>query len=447
MNTILLIDYGASRIKIALWDKKKDCLVKSLEVKSPSPTYSERGEVENDPFEYWQILKGVLTNLIEDKYSIESIWLCCEMHGAIFTDHKGNIFSKYIGWRDQRSIFIKKNKSSLFECLLANSEMFFEISGMNLKPGLPFVTLAALTAQGIIPKKVRIFTLADWILWCAGEKNAKINGTLAAATGLYDINNEKWSCSLLKVLGLENTQIIFPKVTNIREPIGTIHYMGQSIKVFGGLGDMQAAMYGATKDRDDSYGINIGTGSQIICNYSDEFHSYETRPGFFNKRKYTVFSHIPSGRVLSSFANFFDEIATSSNGQPFFWHRFYNLTTSEVMDANLNIDLNLFSNNRDQFEGGAIKNIRENNLNHSNFLSSLALSWLLQYVKIIENLDQQKKRNFIIVFGGLGRKVKFVPETLQILLNKEVKIFYPHTGEETLDGLLKLSHLENISTT
>ena len=57
MNCKLLVDYGASRVKIALWHKKKNCLVQALDIKAPSPAYLENGKVENDPFEYWPILR------------------------------------------------------------------------------------------------------------------------------------------------------------------------------------------------------------------------------------------------------------------------------------------------------------------------------------------------------------------------------------------------------
>ena len=114
-----------------------------------------------------------------------------------------------------------------------------------VKAGLSYVTLAALKDEGFIPQKFRIFTLADWILWCAGEKDGRINKTLAAA-GFYDVNKEEWSYRLLNFLGFENSQIVLPKVSKIDAPIGHIKYLDQEIKVFGGVGDLQSAIYGAT---------------------------------------------------------------------------------------------------------------------------------------------------------------------------------------------------------
>ena len=315
---------------------------------------------------------------------------------------------------------------------------------MKLKPGFPYVTLAALKDEGFIPQKFRIFTLADWILWCAGEKDGRINKTLAAATGFYDVNKEEWSYRLLNFLGFENSQIVLPKVSKIDAPIGHIKYLDQEIKVFGGVGDLQSAIYGATEDIEDTYCLNIGTGSQIICNYSEEFSNFEIRPGFFESNRYTVFSHIPSGRVLSSFANLIDEICLLSGGRRLFWEKFCRLRPSMILDSTLKIDMNVFSNTEEFFKGGSIENIREDNLNYTNLLSSLALSWLIQYVKIVHHLENKKSHNAFIVFGGLSRRLDFVPEVLQILLKKDVKVFHPKTGEETLDGLLKLSYLETI---
>ena len=78
----------------------------------------------------------------------------------------------------------------------------------------------------------------------------------------------------------------------------------------------------------------------------------------------------------------------------------------------------MFSQILRSFKGGSIENIREDNLNYTNLLSSLALSWLIQYVKIVHHLENKKSHNAFIVFGGLSRRLDFVPKFCKFCLRR-----------------------------
>lgn len=435
----LLVDFGASRIKSALWSREAQAITAVRECAAPLAQQGPCGEVEIDPEAYWNALERVAGELLYANDQINALWLCTEMHGVLIGSAKsGERHTPYISWRDQRSREEWLNASSTFDRLRAYGDIFFEASGMRLRSGLPFLTLAHLQHAGQLPTELRVHTLADWLLWRGGERNPSIHASLAAGTGLFDIRTEAWSEQLQELAGLPRRGVLLPDIAPAGARIGRIRLGGRMIDVYGGLGDLQAAACGAGFPTAAPLIVNLGTGSQVLASTTQIPAAVERRPGAFGGQ-FGAITHIPSGRALNVFARLFDGCAEVGGGRPFFWDRFAELTMAEILHAGVNIDLNVFDAAWRYRQGGIINAIHESSLTVDSLLASLARSWLQQYVDAIDLIDPLRTHSSFLLSGGLSRRNSFIQPVLEHLVGRSGIVVPSRTGEETLDGLLTLA--------
>jgi sugar (pentulose or hexulose) kinase len=416
MSSIILVDFGASRIKSAIWSLAQNKIIATRECPSPTPFFGLNGEVEIVPELYFQALESTAGELLKLNQTIDSMWLCTEMHGFLIASaESGEPLTPYISWRDERADF----KS------LANiAGDFFVKTGMKLRPGLPFVTLSHLEKSKKLPTNFRIFTLADWLLWRGGERDPGINISLAAGTGFFSLKEKKWSADFQK--------IIFSRVVETEELLGQIKLANRTIKVFGGIGDLQAAIHGAGFPAQSSLIVNLGTGSQVIGTSLQK--DVEIRPSVEGKN-FSAITHIPSGRALNVWANFFADCAKEN----FFWEIFSSLSVEEVLSSELEIDLNIFEASWRYKGGGAVSRIREGKFSPQILIAAVANAWLKQYSEAISKIDPAADSKTFLLSGGLSRRGKFILPALESLTKREAILTSTITGEETLDGLLALA--------
>jgi hypothetical protein len=152
-------------------------------------------------------------------------------------------------------------------------------------------------------------------------------------------------------------------------------------------------------------------------------------------------THIPSGRAISGFAELLDGSARLGGGAPFFWEKFADLTTEEVLGASLDIDLNIFDAAWRYEHGGSITGIREGKFSPAELLAGIARSWLAQYAMAMDQLDPAHEDDRVLVSGGLSRRAAFVAPVIAALSGRQAQLARIVTGEETLDGLLSMSRI------
>lgn len=432
---VLLLDFGASRIKGAVLSLQDGIFLEFAERASPSPKVGERGEVEVDPHDYWKLLEDVALPLL-NKYSIQDLWLCSEMHGFLLYDVKvGTPLTNYISWKDERSSFENDGSPSSIVALKKENKLFREQTGMNIKPGLPFVNLNAIKGEVTQYREpIRFCTLVDWLLICGGENNPGVHETLAAGTGFYSIVNREWSEVLFDMAGIDHRKIIMPRVERCGIKLGCIEVGSHRLDVYGGIGDLQAALYGAGFPDKHHVLINLGTGSQVVTTDLESTDpSVEQRPGVMDER-FSAITHIPSGRALNVFAKFVDDLSPT----PVFWNTFANLTVNDVKSASVDIGIGVFASSWRYHSGGSISKIGENNFNLKNYVAAVAKSWLNQYKDAIAALCTNKVKS-ISIAGGLSRRGTFIPQYLAEITAAQVDIEQYDTGEDTLDGLKYLA--------
>lgn len=438
MPDLLLVDFGASRVKCVLWSEQRQCVVDEAEVAAPAPTYGPRGEVEVAPEAYWSALEATAGRLVAKHPGVDSLWLCTEMHGVIVADRNGAPLTPYISWRDGRAVFNDVSGASTFDKLAARGDAFFSQSGMKLRAGLPIVSLAHMAAQRTLPSALRLFTLADWLLWRGGERKPAIHASLAAGTGFYDIHRQVWSGDLFDLAGLAIREDQMAALVPAGALAGCIGLAGRKIRVFGGVGDLQAAVFGAGFPGQANLAVNLGTGSQVLRAWHNIPAGIERRPGA-DGRDFAAITHIPSGRALNVFSAFFDDCARLGGGESFFWRRFDGLSSEQVLNAKLEVDMNVFAAAWKYERGGSIRFIHEGGFNPDELLAAIAKGWLGQYVAAMELLDPGREDMTFLVSGGLARRAGFVSTVLSALSGRGARPVETLTGEETLDGLLALA--------
>lgn len=442
MAGILLVDFGTSRVKCVLWSKESHGVVDEAQVASPAPWFGPAGEVEISPDAYWSAFEATVGKLSGRHPSVDELWLCSDLHGFIAATLAGEPITPYIGWRDGRASAKNAPGLSTFDRLNQRQEMFFALSGMKLGPGLPILSLAFLSAHNRLPQEFRLFTLPDWLLWRGGERDPAVHASLAAGTGLYDINRHEWSQQLYELADLADRSIVTPRVVAAGELAGRVSLGGRELRVFGCFGDLQSAVAGAGFPEQAKLVVNLGTGSQVLRSADKVPSGIERRPSAGGGEMAAI-THIPSGRAISGFAELLDGSARLGGGAPFFWEKFAELTTEDVLGASLDIDLNIFDAAWRYEHGGSITGIREGKLSPAELIAGIAKSWLAQYAEAMDQLDPAHVDDRVLVSGGLSRRAAFVAPVIAALSGRQAQPARIVTGEETLDGLLSMSRIHS----
>ena len=394
----LLVDFGATRIKAVVVNE--NVVVDKEEVISPSARHWEckPDHFQFDAIEFRNAWEKIIDQLIQ-RQNVDEIRVCTEMHGVI---HNGTFYS----WKDAR-----KNPAEF------NGNRFKEITGMQLRTGIPWITLQSIDLRG----NITVQTIVDY---CIGGN--KIHLTQAHSLGLVDKSTNDWSEELVKAI---TPHLQLPTIiTNIKESIG--QYKG--IPIFGGIGDLQSALFGVGLGENFDGVINLGTGSQVALIKTEE-NVGEYRP--LVNGKATVVTHIPSGRALNIIARFVDSIKPNT-----FWEIWNSLTMEDVLCSRSGVvDLNMFPSAwRYRGINTGFMMMREDYTDVKDIIASTARSWIEQYESALLYMDHTEQSREIAVSGGLSKANWIIPTIKQLIPNRHFHRVNTVTGEETLDGLLKL---------
>jgi sugar (pentulose or hexulose) kinase len=440
MADILLVDFGTSRVKSVVVSLDSLKVLDEAQVASPDPHFGPAGEVEVSAEAYWSALEATAGALATRHPHVKALWLCSELHGVIVATAAGVPITPYISWRDGRASSIDASGSSTFDRMSDRRELFFSLTGMKLRPGLPILSLAFLAAQNRLPEAFRLFTLPDWLLWRGGERDPGVHASLAAGTGLYDLNRHEWSTLLCDLAGLDARSIVGPRIVQVGEVAGRIRLGPLDLPVFGCVGDVQSTAAGTGFPQVAKLVVNLGTGSQVLGSTPAVPAGIERRPGA-DGVDFAAITHIPSGRALSVFAELLDGSAKLGGGAPFFWSKFNQLSLAEVLAAKLEVDLNVFDAAWRYERGGLIRGINEGRFSPADLMAGIARGWLAQYAEAMDRLDPSRQEDVVLVSGGLSRRASFVVPAISALSGRKARLAEIVTGEETLDGLLAMSRM------
>lgn len=389
----LLLDLGATSIKCALIDNNQLVVTRSI----PSPSrknYSTTPDQYTIPASVFKFRIETLLDSMTDE-PIDAVYICSEMHGCVCDD-------TYISWKDSRA-----------DIKSLNADNFFNITGMKLRAGIAYASLMATDLTN--PK---VGTLMDTFL----QGQVKTNITMAAAMGLVDKNTNNYSDELIKDFQLNSIS------TDLNDVIGYVNINNKQVPAYAGIGDLQSALVGAGIGVTADAVLNLGTGSQVAC-VADNIDGEEIRP-MPDGSRVKVITHIPCGRALN--------ILAAQFGEDRFWTAWELLTAEQVLAADYNqAQLSFFESAWQYGPNSGFVKFKEGQT-FTDLIAAIAHRWVTQYITALTLLDPDSKVKTVALSGGVSHKSKFIIPVLEHYSRRKFFSTDTITGEETLDGLLKI---------
>ena len=270
-NFIISIDQGTTSSRAILFNLKGQPVYSSK--KEFTQYFPKSGWVEHDPEEIWSSTKKTLSDVIKKNKKIRgnilTIGITNQRETTVLWDKKtGKAVYNAIVWQDRRQEeFCKKLRKQNKETLIFNRtglliDSYF--SGTKIKWILDNVPLA----KKLMKKKQLLFgTIDSFLIWrlTGGEVHAT-DATNASRTMIYNITNNKWDETILKILKIDKN--ILPVVKDCADDYGSTHpsITGKSISISAVVGDQQSASIGQCCFEPGSLKSTYGTGAFVLLN-------------------------------------------------------------------------------------------------------------------------------------------------------------------------------------
>ena len=270
-NFIISIDQGTTSSRAILFDLKGQPIYSSQ--KEFTQYFPKSGWVEHDPEEIWSTTKKTLSDVVNKSKKIKgkilTIGITNQRETTVLWNKKtGKPVYNAIVWQDRRQEeFCKKLRKQNKETLIFNRtglliDSYF--SGTKIKWILDNVPLA----KRLMKKKQLLFgTIDSFLIWrlTKGKVHAT-DATNASRTMIYNITNNKWDETILKILKIDKN--ILPVVKDCADDYGSTHpsITGKSISISGVVGDQQSASIGQCCFEPGSLKSTYGTGAFVLLN-------------------------------------------------------------------------------------------------------------------------------------------------------------------------------------
>ena len=270
-NFIISIDQGTTSSRAILFNLKGQPVYSSQ--KEFTQYFPKSGWVEHDPEEIWSTTKKTLIDVIKKskkiKGNILTIGITNQRETTVLWDKKtGRAVYNAIVWQDRRQEeFCKKLRKQNKETLIFNRtglliDSYF--SGIKIKWILDNIPLA----KKLMRKKQLLFgTIDSFLIWrlTRGKVHAT-DATNASRTMIYNISNNNWDETILKILKIDKS--ILPVVKDCADDYGTTHasITKKPISISGVVGDQQSASIGQCCFEPGSLKSTYGTGAFILLN-------------------------------------------------------------------------------------------------------------------------------------------------------------------------------------
>lgn len=424
---IIAIDIGASFLKAGLFTDGK--LQRKIHRKSP--------RIESDwkePVQINRLVEMVRTAVTElaDGLKEATIAISNEMHGFILTDKDGRPLTDYISWQREFGNLLLSDGTTPVSYFKGLDEEVHK-TGMNLRTSLPSANLRYVI-DTIGCGNCFFYTLGDYIIYALSGRRPVCHVTNAAATGLFDLKENRWNYKLIEAA--EATNISFPEVgSGIMEfSIEKTH-----LNVLPAIGDQQATLLGTgfENDNDNDISFNLGTGAQVSRlvkepSFSDK---WQIRP-YFDGMYLKTIPHLPSGRAVNVYFRFVKEIATEFNkdvSDDDIWA--YILDEAGKSDGTISCDLSFFANPCTDNLKGSIAEIGEYDMRVGNLFHSIFDQMSDNFLWAAEILsDDMPEVSRVVFSGGIADRIS--------LIREKIMSRYPHAenimgDDESLRGLCK----------
>lgn len=427
----IAIDVGSTSIKGAVLDLDVNEVTSVITLPFPAPiTETSSAHVEIDPQLVVDRVENLVQRLSRGMPNQGHLWICGQMGGLVLSDERGNALTRYISWRDQRSMARLSDGKSYLQTLRETwPENVWSSLGRELQPGSTSTLLYWLNLHGVLTPGAIPCSIADYVVAKLTSSPPTMHTTYAI--GLLDLHHVDWHKEALSRIGLDNVQ--WPVLIRGLEPIGRFHLSGRSYEVHGCFGDHQTALWGAGLERDE-LSINASTGSQV---------SYRTtcfEPGAYQSRLFfggdwlNTVTHLPAGRSLNAMVQLLTELSAAEGVTlQNVWENIAR-KTAEVSDTTAVANINFYPCSLGA--SGSFSQLTIENLTVGNLFLSALKTMADNYRTVARRMASSKSFRSLVLSGGLAqslpRLVDFIREQFALPIREM-------HGEDTLLGLLKLA--------
>jgi sugar (pentulose or hexulose) kinase len=394
----LFIDYGATHIKCCTYDKEKEELDNFQKFECPKNIYQHpRHEISIN--EVSNITEEIFKNHLFD-----AVLMCSQMHGfCLSSDNK--ILTDYISWKDESGeVFLNPNIKSR--------------TGITPRKGIPVFNINNVVKKlGV--KKYKILTLPEAVINSLGSFTNKTHDTMICGLGTHDIISGQPNLDIMETL-YESPS--FNETVSELQIVGSYVKNNKEIPIYSPVGDMQCALFGAELS-EGQISVNLGTGSQVSV-IAKQINPETDNRRFFDGRVLNTITHIPSGRAIDCYINFFRQIGYREN----FWQRVNSYSIDEILESTIGFDFNVFGSS-----AGSIYNLLESNLTQNNLEASLIKAYVYQYKKHVEVFEGDS----LLLSGGIVKNCPIICDLFKEIMGKNI-ITTQAEIDETLLGMKKL---------
>lgn len=428
------IDIGSSSIKGGILDLETGRVERTEKTAFPdavpglAPGFHE---VEVDAIVHGT--RAVLASLLRQAPDAPSLRVSSQMGGVVLVDARGRALSRYLSWRDQRTVLAAPGAAAplLQELRETWTDAQFEQLGKELKPGSTSALLCWLARSGALPAGATPVTIGDFVIAALCDAPPRMHRT--NAIGLIDLRDGGWHHAAFAAARIEGLR--WPALATEDEPVGRLALDGRTLDGFAAIGDQQAALFGIDLAAAE-LSINCSTGSQV-SQVTPAF-----RPGdcqsrcWFGGQFLNTVTHIPAGRSLAVLESLLTELPRAAGleiGNS--WKLIAAATEASSGAGGLACDLGFFASAMG--DRGRIEGITTENLTVGNLFCAAFDFMADSYLACSRRLAATPSWDRLAVSGGL---VQAFPALRHRIADRfRLPMREVPEQEETLMGLLKLA--------
>ena len=427
------IDIGSSSIKGAVLDPASGRVERIERAAFPDPVPGLAPGAHEVPLD--AILLGarkVIDALLRTAPDARQLRVSSQMGGVVLLDAQGRPLTRYLSWRDQRTLRAAGDGAppTLDRLRAAWSDATFEQLGKELKPGSTTALLRCLADAGALPRGATPATIGDYVVADLCAAPARMHRT--HAIGLLDLRSGDWHHDAFDAAGIGGLR--WPALADEHEPVGQARLDGRSLDCFAAIGDQQAALFGIDLEPGE-LSVNCSTGSQVSL-ITPHFQpgDCQSRCWFGGSFLNTV-THIPAGRSLAVLEALLTELPRAAGLELTQSWRLIAEATETATGGGLVCDLGFFASAMG--DQGRIERITTENLTAGNLFCAAFDFMADSYLACSRRLAATPSWSRLAISGGLVQAFPALRRRLAArfpLPMREVP-----EQEETLIGLLKLA--------
>lgn len=263
MKYIISLDVGTTATKGILFDED-GTQVAQMSIAYPL-LQKEADQAEEDPQVIFDAVQKIIFNLSKrSSGEISAISWSAQMHSLIGLDEDRQLLTKSITWADNRSkdVVQQAKKTGL-------AQKIYRVTGMPPHPMAPVYKLL-----WIKQKNPSLFQQVKYWLGIKEYLIYRLTGkfltetTMAAGTGLMDLNIQDWNPSLLKTVGItadQLPQIAKPtsQITHISPTYVQKLGINTQTQIVLGASDGYLSTLGVKVLTEEDFALNVGTSGAV----------------------------------------------------------------------------------------------------------------------------------------------------------------------------------------